>query len=372
MSDHPYLTSECYENVKSVLDSGLMSGYRGSSAGNLGGPMVQRLEEAFCSYFNVKYAIATSSATAALHTALLACGLENQFIMTTPTTFSASASCVRMAGGVPIFCDIDEDTFNMDITKRMTHKDSMVAVHLMGHPLDMDGIMKVAEANGLAVIEDASQALGATYKGRKVGTIGDCGVFSFNQSKSITSGEGGMLITNSDEIAYKARLIRNHGETQDEILGYNYRLTELQAAVLLPQFAMLDMKNGYRVELADYLTSKLSQIEGITPPVVREGCVHTYYTYGVKVDATKIGMHRNEFQSRVNDTGLYWGNPDYGKPLYMLPGYKYLRIKEGACPVAERLWKEEFLVTDRIRWPYTHDDADEIVETFKDVIHNGS
>ena len=356
-------------NAKAVILSGMMSGYRGSAAGNMGGEWVQRLESEFSEWIGVKHAIATSSATTALHTALLAVDLQNLTVRTTPMSFSASASCIRMANGTPWFTDVDAETFNMDFKIIPPVLDMpILGVHLMGHPLDIDAILRLREVHGLLVIEDASQAIGATYKGRKVGTFGDCGIFSFNQSKPITSGEGGMLVTNNDEIARKARLIRNHGETQDNILGYNYRLTELQAAVLLPQLAIIDEMNQYRRELASYLSERLGQIPGITPPVVREGYEHTFYTYAVKVDPKMYS--RNSLQRRLNDEGVYFGNPDYGKPLYLLPGYADLGLKEKHCPVAEDLWKNRLMVTDKVKWPTTKNDLDRWVDVFRRVTKN--
>jgi len=369
MSASPWV-AEAYDNLKVVLDSGVMSGYRASGDGHLGGPFVRTLEEWFCDYLPVKHAVAVSSATAALHTALLACGLNNKFVGTTPMSFSASTSCILMAKSIPEFIDVDPDTFNSDDIYEFTRTvRGIVAVHLMGNPLDIDGIMTLAKQNRLRLIEDASQALGATYKGRKVGTFGDCGIFSFNQSKSVTSGEGGMLVTNDDEIARKARLIRNHGETQADILGYNYRMTELQAAVILPQLKLLDCMNAYRRELASYLSKRLAQIPGIVPPVVRPDCEHTFYTYAVKVDPEIYD--RNSLQAKLNETGIYFGSPSYGMPIYLLPGYEHLGLGLGTCPVAEDLWANRLMVTDTVRYPTTKKDLDRWVEVFKQVIRDG-
>ncbi len=364
---HPVIETDEVEAVNNVLRSGILSGYRANTSYGLGGRDVQSFEREFREYHNIKYAIAFSSATTALHTALIACGIGlGDEVITTPLSFSASASCIKMVGAKIIFADIEEDTFNInpdeiwcEITPRTK---AVIIVHLMGHPAR---IVNPDNLFGIKVVEDACQSLGAEYKGKKVGTFGDCGVFSFNQSKPIAVGEGGMLITDNPEIAEKARAIRNHGEVSTDlnILGYNYRMGEMEAALGSVQFRKLDERNAHRVMLTNHLTEALNEIDGLTPPVTRGDCTHVFYTYGVKVDEGKIGMTKHELQKRLYDKGVFFGMADQ-KPLHLYPFYGG---HEGQFPVAERVSKE-IMFTDILRYPMTIEDVDEIIEVINEVI----
>ena len=327
---------------------------------------MRALEDAFCEYFNIKHAIAMNSATSCLHAACIACDLGDSEVIVSPYTFSASVSCVVMAGAYPKFVDIDPDTFCITPDERDIESDTsaIIPVHLCGHPSDMDSIMKLAHKYNLKVIEDASQAIGAKYKGRYVGTIGDCGIFSFNQSKHVSTGEGGILITNNDAIARIARAVRNHAEVADPelaMVGYNYRLGEIEAILALDQFKDLDIRTARRIHLTDYLSEKLSEIDGFTPPVTKADCRHVFYTYAVKYDESKVGIPRDEFQDRMIEKGVYFGK-NYVKPLYRLPAFRGSEL-----PVVERMWKE-LIVTDICRYPATTNDMQEVIDTIKDVI----
>ncbi|MCW4051510.1 MAG: DegT/DnrJ/EryC1/StrS family aminotransferase, partial [Candidatus Bathyarchaeota archaeon] len=335
--------------------------------GHLGGKKVRELEEAFCEYFNIKYAISMNSATACLHSALIACSKKWEVDVIVPAmSFSSTASCAVMAGKRAEFADITPDTFCIDakeINYVSQHTAAIIPVHLHGHPADMEGVIHSARA--CLVIEDCSQAIGATYKDKYVGTIGDCGVFSFNQNKVITAGSGGMLITNDDEIAYIARLVRNHGETQSDILGYNYRMGEIEAAILIEQLKKLDGLNEQRIELADYLTEQLSGVDGITTPITQPDCKNVFFRYAMKYNEDKVGIHRNEFQDRLLKQGVFFGDKDYGKPLYLQPVHGG---KEGLCPVAERLYTDEIMVTDCIKPPATKSSIRKIAEIVKNEV----
>lgn len=355
-----------------VMRSGMLSAFRGYKAGNLGGKYVQELEELFCEAFKVKYAVSMNSATSCLHAALVACGVDyGDKVATTPYAFSATAASILHAGGIPYFCDIEDETFNLDPHMMTFYEGTKVLlpVHLHGHPADMDGFMNLAKVHGFKVVEDASQALGAKYHGEYAGTIGDCGVFSFNQSKPLSTGEGGMLITNDAEICEIARLVRNHGETQSGVLGWNYRLTEPIAAIAIERFINLDNR---RVDNANLLTRKLSQVKGLTPPIVKEGCTHVYYTYPVKYRWND----RDRFQDMLIDRGVYFGK-GYVTPLYLQEIYQKRTLHilkhegsaidyaEGLCPITERMWRDELCVTDIIKDDL---DADKIADTIKDVL----
>ncbi len=359
-SAHPIIRKEEINAVIEVLRSGKLSGFRGAPGeGFLGGSKIRQFEQEFADYFGVKYAITFNSGTSALHGACVACGIKaDDEVIVSPFTFTASAKCVLMAGGKPVFVDIKPDIFCIDPEKIVVtpKTKAIIPVHLCGHPADMDEIMSIAREHNLKVIEDSCQAIGAIYKNQLTGTIGDCGVFSFGKPKTITTGEGGMLITNDTGIAETARLVRNHGEMlNDVVLGYNYRMTEMQAALGIIQFRKLDTLNRTRVELCEYLTERLSKIDGITPPVVYPDCKHVYYTYAVRCD------NREKLMRGLASKGIYFG-AGYVKPLYLHPIYGG---KKGDCPVAERMYDRELMVTDICRPPATIEEMDYIADTLE-------
>lgn len=348
-----------FDDVKQIIESGKLSGFRGCPEGQAGGYWVQKLEESSREYFKIKYAVAMNSATACLHSAVVA-GIsitDNKTFWVTPYSFSSSVSCVLMGNGFPLFRDIDKDTFNLIPP---LSESNTIPVHLMGHPADLDSI------EGPFIIEDAAQAIGAKYKDRLVGTIEDCGVFSFNQSKQLSCGEGGMLITNNEYIYRVARAMRNHGEVSDpdlKIVGYNYRLGEIEASIVLEQFKHLDENLAYRNELAQYMTSRVKEIDGLVPPVVKDYCTrHAWYTYAVRY--LRKDMHRNDFQKEMLSRGVYFGS-GYVNPLYHLPIYN---IKDTICPVAERMWSTELMVFDWLKYPTTKKDIDKAIDTAKEIL----
>jgi perosamine synthetase len=318
-----------FENVSKIIDSKKLSGFTATPSGHSGGYWVQTLESAFCGYFGTKYAVAMNSATACLHSACLALIHPEDKVLVTPYSFSSSASCVLMVGGVPVFGDIDSDTFNLSPELlQSTYGVSFAAtipVHLFGHPADMDKFPN----DKMFVIEDCAQAIGSTYKGKKVGTMGDCGIFSFNQAKQISTGEGGMLITNNEYLYRFCRAVRNHGEVSDpdfEILGLNYRMCEIEAYMALEQFKNLKFIIEEKEEKAYLLTKLLKYYKGITLPVVKEGCTHSWYRYAVKSEDKNI----------LQINGFTRG---YVEPLYKLPIYRRLGYDLN-LPNVERINKE--------------------------------
>jgi len=364
---HPIITEEAQAKVKEVLQGGNLSLYREGSAG----ANVQALSRAFAQYFGVAYAVPMNSATACLHSALLSCGVgRGDEVIVTPYSFSASASCVLMVGAKPVFADIEDDTFCInpkEIKNKITKKTkAIIPVHLHGHPAGMDRIMELASIHSLWVIEDSSQAIGSLYKGQYTGTIGHCGVFSFNQSKPISSGEGGMLLTNNGDIARIARAVANHAEIYDSelgIIGYNYRLGEIEAILILEQLRVLEGMNDWRIMLTNYLTEGLKNFDGMTPPITKSDCKHTFFRYAVKFDEKIIGMPRDEFQDKLIEKGVYFGK-GYVKPIYLLPAFGgHL----GMCPVAERMWRE-LMVTDVCKYPATLDDMEEVLEKVGEIL----
>lgn len=330
------IQDEQLANLKALVLGREFSLYRAVDLDSKG--YVRQLEDLFCTYFNIKHAIAVSSATAGLHLSCIAWGVKDKEVITTPVTFSATASSIVMAGGTPLFKDIDPDTYCIKDVSGI-----VIPVHLHGNPADLDTIKGT-------VIEDCAQAIGAEYKGRKVGTFGDCGVFSFHQTKTIISGQGGMVITNNDEIAEKIKLLRNHAECKGaDFIGFNYLMTELQASVLIPQFKRLDEINSRTIELAEYFTDKIKDC--VITPYVLPNCKHVYYNYAIKT------LNRDELQRGLLNKGVYFGKGGY-KPLYMLPFYEKYKTE---CPVADDCYKT-VMFTNIVKPPITEKELDRIAE----------
>jgi dTDP-4-amino-4,6-dideoxygalactose transaminase len=300
-----------------------------------------------------------------------------------------------MHNAIPVFVDIQPDIFCMDpakieaaITPRTK---AIIPVHLFGNIADMDGILKVARKHNLKVIEDCAQAPGATYRGKSAGTLGDCGVFSFQETKNMMTGEGGMLITNDEKIANIARMVRNHGEMvletqtartyRSDILGWGYRMTEMEAALGIVQLKKLDMLNAQRIELSEYLSSRLSKYKGLTPPFVQPYVKHVYYSYPVKYDESKMGMPRALFVKALQAENIPFGG-GYVKPLYLNPIYhenkpfiysifgKDVNYDKGICPVTEHLHEKELISTAICRPPATKADMDDVILAIDKILAN--
>jgi dTDP-4-amino-4,6-dideoxygalactose transaminase len=367
---YPVLGVEERNAVLRVLDSGRLSYFLASPGEYFyGGKEVKELERLFREYHNIKYAVAFNSATAALHAAALACGVKNpeDEVITTPYTFTSSATCAIMAGGKPVFADIDEHTYNIspfEIEKKITPQTkAIIPVHVFGNPCDMERIMKLAGNNGIKIIEDCAQAPGARYRDQLVGTIGDCGVISLTENKNITSGEGGMLITDDSHIAEVAQNIRNHGEACGyHMVGYNYRITEMDAAIGAEQFKKLDGFNDERRALAEYVTDGLKSVDGIKPQVIHPRDEHVFFMFGMTYSNPK--MSRNEFVDRMN----YYGIPliaGYAKPLYYMNIYRKYGYEPGLCPVTEKCHFEKVINTIVIRPPATMKHMDLILNIMR-------
>ncbi len=404
-SSHPVLGKEEIKEVSDVLKSGLLSGFLASPGASFyGGPKVLELEKLFKDYFKIKFAMAINSATAGLHAAVAACGIgPGDEVIVTPYTMSASASAILMSNAVPVFADIEEDYFCLDpksIEKAITKKTkAILVVHLFGMAADMNKIMQIAKKHDLYVIEDCAQSPGAHYKGRLVGTIGDIGIFSFNQNKTITTGEGGVVITNNEKLAKRCQFIRNHGEVVidpmgfdevDNMLGWNYRMTELEAAIGIAQFKKLGKLTKHRVELANYLFEKLGGIEGLAMPKIRKGCDHVYFVVAIRYNENAVGIPRNTFVKALQAEGIPTGN-GYVRPIYLEPLYQKktcygkmgcpftcayyngrVSYDKGLCPVTERMHFKELFTFNICRYPITFNDMKDVVKAVKKVIANKS
>jgi len=305
----PILSGEEIEEIRAVFDSGILAQ----------GDVVARFEEKFAGYVNTSHGIATNNGTSALHAALASLGVsEGDEVITTPFTFVATATSIMMQRARPVFCDIDPQTYNIDpdlIAEKVTEKTTaIVVVHLYGLPCDMGPIMEIARDKGLKVVEDACQAHGAEYHDQKAGSIGDAGVFSFYPTKNMTTGEGGMITTSDPEVAERARIFRNHGQSRryvHETLGYNYRMTNIAAAIGLSQLKHLDEFNARRRENAAHYDKNLD----VKTPFVPEGRKHVYHQYTIEVEG------REEFLKHLEENGVGYGI-HYPVPAHKQPFLK--------------------------------------------------
>lgn len=278
-----------------VLESGMLAQ----------GPRVAALEEAFARMTGSRHAIATSSGTTGLYLALLANGVgPGDEVITSPFTFIASVNAILFTGAKPVFADIDEATYNIDpdrleaaITPRTK---AVMPVHLYGQPCDMDEICAIAKRHDVVLLEDAAQAVGATYRGRHVGTFGTA-VFSLYATKNVMSGEGGMITTDDDAVADRSRLLRNHGmrdRYEYEMLGYNFRLTDVLAAIGLAQLGRMEEATRRRRSNASYLSAHL---RGVGTPIVKEGREHVWHQYTVRLPQ---GADRQDTMRRLAKDGI--------------------------------------------------------------------
>ncbi len=325
----PYIGSEEKAAVLEVLESGMLAQ----------GPRTARFEERFAQLCGVKQAIATSSGTTALHIALLASGIgPGDEVITTPFTFIASTNSILFCGARPVFVDIDEETFNINpalIEKAITPRTkAILPVHLYGYLCDMDALQAIASRHGLKIIEDACQAAGAAYRGKAAGSFG-VGCFSLYATKNITSGEGGMVVTDDDALAEKCRLLRNHGMQRRyyyDQLGYNFRMSDLHAAIGLAQIDRLAELTARRRANAAYLNAHLKTV--ITPKV-KQDYDHVWHQYTVRLSH---GRDREAAVKQLNEAGIGTGI------FYPMPVHQqsYIQEKLGTVtlPIAEQLAKE--------------------------------
>jgi len=358
---NPPITLEEVAEIIDVLRSGRLS--------SLHGDKVRAFEEEFAKYIGVKHVLAVSSGTTALHAALKALGIgPGDEVIVPPFTFVATASTVLHSNAVPVFADIDRETFNIDpasVEERVTERTrAVIPVHLCGLPAEMDEINRVAADHGLLVLEDAAQAIGAEYRGRKVGGLGHMAAFSFYHSKNITTGgEGGAVATNSDELAERVGLIRHHGEPRwyhYVLLGYNYRMTELQAAFGLAQLRRIEKLNARRREIARIYQEELSKADCLTPPAEPSHAKHAWHIYNVLLDLGRVRVSRDRFVEAVRrenvPIGVAYPSVLYLEPLFQdrlghgrgcpwsCPYYRgSVNYGKGLCPNAE--WVAERVFT---------------------------
>lgn len=349
------------------------------------GPKIAEFEEKFCKYIGCKHAVAVSSGTAALHVANIAAGIKKgDEAITTPFTFAATSNSILYEGGTPIFADITDETYNInpdEVKKAITSKTkAIIPVHFAGQPCDMNEIQRMAEDSSLLVIEDSCHALGANYHGKKIGSFSDMSVFSFHPVKHITTGEGGMITTNNEELAELAQKIRNHGISRDAMerfgqksswfyemqhLGYNYRMTDIQAALGIIQLEKLDGFLKRREEIAKTYDLTFKDVPEVITPQVKKDVTHAWHLYVIQLDSNNLKINRDKLieAMRAENIGV---NVHY-IPVHLHPYYRdNLGFKKGDFPNAEAVY--ENAVTLPIFPSMTKQDSEDVIESVKKIV----
>lgn len=347
------------------------------------GPMIERFEQKIADYVGVKYAVAFCNGTAALHGAYYAAGVtEGDEVITTPITFVATTNAVLYLGGKPVFADINGRTYNLDVSaveKKITSKTKVItSVDFSGQPADYDAFRKIADKNNLVYISDGAHSFGARYKGVPVGSQADLTMFSFHPVKPITTGEGGVIVTNSEDYYKKLKLFRSHGIINDPHLlernegpwyyemvelGLNYRMTDIQAALGISQFDKLEAFILQRRRLANLFNTAFSNMEGIITPYQQVETESGWHLYILRFDLSKFNATRREmFEAlRAENIGVHV----HYIPVYFQPYYKNLGYDLGICPIAEK-WYEE-VITLPLFPKMSKEDTDNVVEAIKKI-----
>lgn len=344
------------------------------------GPKVQEFEKTVAEYAGAKYAVAVSNGTAALHVTCFAAGIKSgDEVITTPITFAASSNCVLYCGGKPVFADIEADTYNIDpndIARKITNKTkAIIPVHFAGQPCNMDRINEIAKQYNLIVIEDAAHALGADYKGKKIGSISDMTIFSFHPVKHITTGEGGMITTNDKDLYDKLILFRTHGITRDSEfmthnegawyyeqldLGFNYRITDIQCALGISQMKKLDRFVARRKEIANKYNQAFKNVQNIILPKQSDNCNSSWHLYAIQI----LNKDRKQVFDKLRQLGI--GVNVHYIPVYKHPYYQNNGYSKTACANAENYYKHAISIP--IFPKMTDEEVDYVIENIKAII----
>lgn len=383
--------------VNAVLDDGVLSQFLGAwSPDFLGGPRVRALEDSWARHFGVQHAVSVNSATSGLYAAVGALGIgPGDEVIVSPYTMTASATAAIIYGAIPVFADIDPETFCITaetIRARLSPRTkAVIVVDIFGHPADFDPIMELAREHDLAIIEDCAQAPGALYRKKAAGTLGHIGIYSLNYHKTIHCGEGGIVVTDDPALAERLQLIRNHGEAvvkakgiEDitNLVGFNYRMTEIEAAIAGEQLKKLPALVATRQANADHLTRQLTGLSGLQTPIIRPGCTHGWYLYTLKYDAKTTGIPRATLATALRAEGIDIREA-YVEPLYLQPLYQqriafgsagfpfnlapHIEYHRGLCPVVERMYFEEVIFTPLIHAGLNRADIDDVAAAFHKV-----
>ncbi|WP_214631376.1 UDP-4-amino-4,6-dideoxy-N-acetyl-beta-L-altrosamine transaminase [Paenibacillus agaridevorans] len=319
------------------------------------GPAIERFERAVAEYVGAKYVVAFSNGTAALHGACYAAGISpGDEVITTPITFLASSNCILYCGGTPVFADIRPDTYNLDpddVERKINSKSkAIIAVDFSGQPVETDRFSKLAKENGLVFIQDAAHSLGASYEGRKVGTLADMTMFSFHPVKHVTTGEGGVIATDSKEYRDRLLAFRSHGMTKDpallerndgpwyyemQSLGYNYRITDIQAALGASQMNKLDRFVVRRREIAEQYNRAFADFECIMRPYQHPKSNSSWHLYVIR---WRVGIDRADAFAELRKRNI--GVHVHYIPVYKQPYYRDLGYADQQCPEAEAYYEE--------------------------------
>lgn len=381
--------------VREVLDSDRLSGFYGSWCEEYwGGPKVRELEAAWAERFGTDHAVTVNSATSGILAAVGAAQVgPGDEVIVPPMTMSATVVAPLFYGAIPVFVDVENEWLCLDpdkVRKAITPKTrAILVVNYLGHPAELQELRRIADEHDICLIEDNAQAVLAQEDGRYTGTIGHIGVFSLNFHKHIHTGEGGVCVTDDEDLALRLKLIRNHGENVVEALdieditnlvGLNLRMTEMAAAVGVEQLKDVEKHVERRVNLADYLSAGVRDLEGIEPPTAREGCSHAYYVWALKVHGEQLGLHRDLFHKALVAEGFPCF--ELSDPLYLLPhfqkrvaigrqGYPFSlgepSYNRGTCPVAERLARDVVVGFEPCAYDVPEDTAKRLVEAIRKV-----
>lgn len=376
--------------------AGPLSGFHGSAQPTFfGGPEVQAFESEWRKRFGVDHAISLNSATSALIAAMGAIGIgPGDEVITSPYTMTATAVAPLFYGGIPVFADIEPDYFCLDpaaVERAMTPRTrAIIAVNIFGHPAELSKLRALADAKGIYLIEDNAQAVLAEERSRLAGTIGHIGIYSLNIHKHIQTGEGGICVTGDADLAKRLQLIRNHGENVVDwlqvkdltnIVGFNFRLTELSAAIGRAQLARIDGLVARAEDVSQRLTSGTADLAGFTPPAVRATCRHNYFMWSAKIEPARLGVPRDVFCKALAAEGVPIAQ-GYVDPIYRIPMFQQ-RIAiggkgfpfnlsdrtypAGLCPVAEEMRDSCLLQFQPVSWEADRDQVDMMIEAFRKV-----
>jgi perosamine synthetase len=322
------------------------------------GPKVPEFESAIAKYVGAKFAVAVCNGTAALHAAMFALDIgPGDEVIVPPMTFVSTANCIVFQGGTPVFSDIDPDTLLIDpalIEEKITPRTkAIIAVDYAGQPCNYDSLRNIAEKHGIYLIADACHALGAKYKDKMVGSLADMTIFSFHPVKHITTGEGGMVVTDNEELSARIRLFRNHGIATDykqrdkqstwfyemSELGYNYRITDFQCALGLSQLKKLPKTLEIRRKIASRYDDVFASMPTIRPLALEKHVLHAYHLYVVKLDFEAIGSNRASLFHKLRNKGV--GANVHYSPVHLQPYYrKHFGTHSGLCPVTEKAYEK--------------------------------
>jgi len=363
----PKIEDDDIEAVVNVLKSRLLS--------SLVGNVAKTFEKEFARKFGVKHVIAVANGSIALLIALKACGIGPGDEVIVPSfTFTSTVTSVIYANAIPVFADIRYDTYTIDpesVKKVLTDKTkAIIAVHLFGHPAEMDELREIADEHGLYIIEDSAQAIGAYYKGKPTGSLGDIAAFSLYATKNITSGEGGLVVTNDDKLAEKARLIRSHGEEAryySKILGFNFRMTEMQAALALSQLKKLDKFNEIRRRNARIYSERLSYREELKLPVEKKYVKSSWSLYEVLLDISRLTINREFFIQALKAEGVPV-SVTYPRVIYEHPFIKELKGHGRRCPWSCPFYKGKNVNYKNVKTPIAEDVARRCFSLYTDPL----